>query len=134
MKKFGSDFEQHIYTLIRNGMKDEISGKVYRSGMRPFNSDKEDIVVSFLAGDDGQFQMSVVNINIFVPDITLNGQKYKNTTRLSALESAFKDFFYSITPDEHLLSLDGLPVIQPVEGVEQHFINIRISIKYNSLN
>ena len=135
MKKYSNDFELYVYQLMVNSpLAQMISGKVYRNGMRPINSDKEDIVVSFLSGINTQFQECVVNVNIFVPDISFNGGYVKNIGRLAILENEAKDYLEAIIPNEFLIALDMIPTTVQVEGFNQHFINIRLIITYNSIN
>lgn len=134
MRNFASDFEVYVYQLVRQSpLSGMISGKVYRSGMRPDNAVTEDIVVSFLAGLDGQFQDCFVNVNIYVPDIIHGDKPTKDIGKITTLENAFKEFFYGLKPSEYLISLDGIPSTIRVEGYPQHFINVRLRIKYNTL-
>ena len=131
MKNYSSDFEAYVYELMMP-LKSEINGDLYRNGMRPFNSNKEDIVVAFLTGLDGQFQQATVNVNIYVPDINFNGRYTKDIGRLATLENALKDYLNSIKTNNYLISLDMLPVI--LEGdANEHFINCRLNLTYNSL-
>lgn len=61
--------------MADSGLTSDITGKVYRNGERPVNSDKEDVVVNSLPVTNDQLQRSVANVNIHVPNIerTING-------------------------------------------------------------
>lgn len=61
--------------LADAALKADITGHIYRDGMRPVNSDKEDVVVGTLPITFEQIQRSIANINVHVPTakITING-------------------------------------------------------------
>lgn len=60
-----------------------LSGGYYMSGMRPFNSNREDCVVSMNSGLDGQIQEGYLTVNVYVPDIPYSdGQYHCNTVRV----------------------------------------------------
>ena len=54
MKKTASQIETDIYKYFKDKINPLINGQTYRSGVRPLNSQKEDCVISFLTGLDGQ--------------------------------------------------------------------------------
>ena len=66
MKKTASQIEADIYKYFKDKINTLINGQTYRNGVRPLNSQKEDCVISFLTGLDGQYQTGVININIFI--------------------------------------------------------------------
>jgi hypothetical protein len=120
-------FESLIYTLLRDAFAGEITGVVYK-GMRPLNSDKEDITVNFLAGHHAQKQRSTVIVNIYVPDIKVGVDNYKNHIRLDdltetaicTLDGYFLDNVKLRTEDQRVFA---------VEGAAQHFSSIKIYIE-----
>ncbi len=133
MKRTGEEIELKVFQLIKSSsIATEISGKVCRNGMRPYGSTKEDCVVSFLTGLDGQIQDGVVNINVFVPDID-NGSELlvKDVTRCTEIAGMMRDFTDSLTSSEYLFSLDGMIKTYRVEDVDvnQHFVNTRLKFK-----
>jgi hypothetical protein len=132
MKKTGSTFEKEVFQLIRDSsLKSIISGGIYRDGMRPFNSDKEDVIVSFLTGIDGQFQRGIVNINIFVPDIDFGGQsKVKNIARCNLIEQVCSGIISSLKKDGYRFSLDSLIQTFKAEETSQHFVNVKLRFDY----
>jgi hypothetical protein len=132
MKKTGSTFEKEVFLLIRDSpLKESLSGGIYRDGMRPFNSDKEDAVISFLTGIDGQFQKGIVNINIFVPDIEFGGSnKVKNIARCNQIEELCQGIIPSLKKEGYRFSLDSLIQTFKAEETSQHFVNVKLRFDY----
>ena len=86
-----TDIEQVVYDLLKgSGLESAISGKIYKSEMRPFNSTNEDVVITFLSGLISQVQAGIVVINTYVPDTLIDGHGYKATTRCKELEVYIK--------------------------------------------
>ena len=87
--------ERDFYEFVtKSELAKAVSGKVYRKGMRPPESDKEDIVVKFLSGVDEQVQSGIVVLNIYVPDISVRsrGAKVENIKRIDELEELAVSF------------------------------------------
>lgn len=130
--KTGSEIEQYVYGLInRSEIKSLIKGKVYRYGLRPFNSKNEDCVVSFQTGLNGHFQDGSVNVNIYVPDIPFtdeNGRSVlvKDFARCQVIERACQDFINTLTAGEYRFRLASTMQTFPDEETDQHFVNMRL--------
>ena len=132
MKKTGSTFEKDVFNLMKQSpLKSSISGDVYREGMRPINSNKEDAVVSFMAGLDGQIQSGVLNINVYVPDIN-NGteDRLKNIKRCNEIESLCSDIVESLKLDGYRFSLAAIIQTFKSQEIDQHFINVKLKFNY----
>lgn len=127
MEKTEKQIEKDIFHIIRNSeLKEIIAGKFYRAGMRPKNAMTEDAVVKFLTGIDGQEQSGIVLINIYVPDIPSNdGEFVEDISRIDSLEQSLNNIL-SLKSNEYLFEKDGTPKSFPVEGIAQHFINLRL--------
>ena len=128
--KTGIEIEQHVYSLLRaSPIKDLITGRIYLSGMRPINSDKEDTVIIFQAALNGQFQDGSVNVNTYIPDIPFeNGgviTNIKNVKRCLLIERACQDFASSIEIGKYRFSLASAIQTFEYEG-NQHFVNMRL--------
>lgn len=124
--------ERDFYEFVtKSGLANAISGKVYRKGMRPPESDKEDIVVKFLSGLDEQVQSGIVVLNIYVPDISIRsrGAKVENIKRIDELEELAVSFIEENDSNEYDLEKDGTPKSLEAESIEQHFISVRIKFK-----
>ena len=129
MRKSEKHIEKDLYRLVSaSQLAKAISGKVYRGKMRPEDSQKEDITITFLSGIEGQIQNGVIILNVYVPDITLKGsaRKVEDTSRIETLEDAVIGFVRDCKSSEYLYTLDGSPRSIEVEGINQHVIYTRI--------
>ena len=130
MNLTGSEIEQDIYNLLKgSSIETIISGSVYKSGLRPINSNLEDAIVTFLAGISNQIQTGVVNLNIYVPDIILNGQNVKNTARIETIEAEIKTWFETLVNIKYEIKLDSTIKVFEEPDIQQHFINTRLNFK-----
>jgi len=133
MEKTEKQIEKDVFRIIRDSeLKAVIGGVVYRDGMRPKNATTEDIVVKFLTGIDGQEQSGVVLVHIYVPNIKSpsgDGELVPNITRIDLLEEKANSLLSSLEDTEYLFEKDGTPRSYPAEGIEQHFINVRLYYK-----
>lgn len=132
MTKTEKRIERDFFEFVsKSELAKAITGKVYRKGMRPPDSGKEDIVVKFLSGLDEQVQSGIVVINVYVPDTVIRktGAKVENITRIEELEELIISFVENNDSNEYDLSRDGTPKSLEAEGIEQHFIYARIKFK-----
>lgn len=134
MKKVAEEIEDDVFAILNaSPLKAMIKGKIYPSaGIRPLNATTEDAVISFLTGIDGQFQIGVVTINIYVPDID-TGQKppkpVKDKARCRAIAKAANTLIGSLKPSNYRFSLASMIQSFPVEGISQHFVNIQLKFE-----
>lgn len=129
MKKSEKNIEKDLFRLIKaSPLAEMVTGKVYRAGMRPDNSQLEDIIVKFLVGAEGQIQTGVVILNIYVPDITQKGftRKVENTARVEEIEDAVIAFVKDCADTEYLYEFDDTMLSIEVEEIGQHAISARI--------
>lgn len=130
MEKTAKQIERDVYRIIRESeLKDIIGGTIYRDRMRPKNADTEDVVVKFLTGIDGQEQSGIVLIHIYVPDkpsVSNDGELVEDITRIDELEVIINRIIEEIDNVEYWFEKDGTPQSYPAEGLEQHFINVRL--------
>lgn len=137
MKKTASQIEADIYKYFNDKINPLINGQTYRNGVRPLNSQKEDCVISFLTGLDGQYQTGVVNINIFVPMVKNNDNQYmKDFVRCDAIEQALMPIIEDAETDLRNYRLQLHQMIQTFEetDIKQFFINAKIKFRYNTFN
>lgn len=129
MEKTAKQIEKDIFRIIKNsGLRDVVTGTFYRAGMRPKNAMAEDVVVKFMTGIDGQEQSGIVLIHVYVTNIAVanDGELVENITRVDELEELLNVIVAELENDEYLFEKDGTPHSFPVEGLEQHFINMRL--------
>lgn len=132
MIKSEKNIERDLFKLIKaSSLSEMVTGSVYRKDMRPDNSSKEDIVVKFLAGEEGQIQTGIVIVNIYVPDITAKQYSHpiENTKRVEELEDAVIAFVNDCKDTEYLYELDGSPTSLSIPEILQHVVYSRIKYK-----
>ena len=137
MKKTASHIEADIYKYFKDKINPLISGQTYRSGVRPLNSQKEDCVISFLTGLDGQYQTGVININIFVLMVKNNdNQCRKDFVRCDAIEQALMRIIEESKTNLKNYKLQLHQMIQTFEDtdIKQFFINAKVKFRYNTFN
>jgi hypothetical protein len=133
MRKTGLAIEEYIHGLLKGQVV--VSGGVYRNGTRPFDSNVEDVVVSFLTGRDsldGFSQSGVVNVNAYVPMRNFGGPLLvKDVKRCEELEEAISQLVDAHRTGDFLLVLDGTPTTFSEESFS--VVNVRVKYKYNKL-
>lgn len=135
MKKTGSQVESDIYKLVKNSViATAITGKVYRFATRPHESKLEDSIIIFITGLDGENQDGALSINTYIPYITFGGSLIKNVKRCNELEIICQQFVDSLPTDNYLFSLGQVISTFDEAEINQHFINIKLRFKYNTLN
>lgn len=137
MKKTASQIEADLYKYFKDKINPLINGQTYRNGVRPLNSQKEDCVISFLTGLDGQYQTGVININIFVLMVKNNDNQYmKDFVRCDAIEQALMPIIEEAETDLRNYRLQLHQMIQTFEetDIKQFFINAKIKFRYNTFN
>lgn len=128
--KTEKQIERDFFNFVKNSdLATKITGKVYRNGMRPISSDKEDVIVKFLAGLDLQVQSGVVVVNIYVPDISISNRDVENMTRIGELQEALLSFIRDNKNSEYLIETDVTPKTLEAKDIGQHFIYSRLKFK-----
>jgi len=129
--KTGGEIEKDVYVIISaSALKTSITGLIYKDGMRPVTSIKEDAIVSFMTGLDAQIQTGALNLNIYVPDIDNgSGQLVKNGSRCTALEIMANALIQSLIPNEYRFSLGAIVQTFQAENIPQHFVNCKIKFQ-----
>lgn len=130
MKKTGGQVLDDVYRLLKeSGITGFVSGSLYKNS-RPFDSQLEDIVVSFKTGLDGQFQDGAVTINIYVPDIDNgSGCKVINSARCTEIEVMANEAIKPFTSSEYLFSLGNMIQTFEEPEIKQHFVSVDLRFK-----
>lgn len=132
MNKTGQQIEDDVFMLLKNSiLKTTVSGDVYKFGIRPRNSEKEDVVVKFITGLDNQIQTGVVLVNIFIPDISIgkDGVKVRNINRCKEIETIANEWVNSLKGLEYKFSLASTIQTFEDEEIKQHFVSVRLKFK-----
>jgi hypothetical protein len=127
MKKSGDEVLNDLYPLL-NGSEyiAMLSGRLYKDGtMRPLNSIKEDTIMSFKAGLDGQIQEGAVTLNTYVADIDNgSGGKTKNSARTAAISAKARELFDNKVVGSYLFRFGNMVQTYREETIGQHFVSI----------
>lgn len=136
MAKTGKQIQGDIYSLIlKSEISTEISGSVYRNGYRPRDSPREDIIVTFTAGQPGQEQTGIVTVNIYVPDIDpdSNGtyvEDGQRTEQLEILAQKWIDSMNAATMPPYRFKLKNTIYTEAEPDIKQHFVVVRLEYHY----
>lgn len=136
MKKItASQIESYLYEqLQKSTLKTAINGQIYLDGLRPPNSQKEDVVVSFLTGIFTDFrQIGKVNINAYVPNKISNGVGTKDTRRCREMERLLQHFADDLPTDAYRWKPSRIILTFPEPSIGQHFVNLQLEFLYNTL-
>lgn len=107
----------------------EANGELCKQGVRLKDSDKEDVVISVVANVNEDIQEVVVNINVYVKDLFVNGQYEENTPRLRTLCSVCKKTLKVVNGEDYRMTLISQRV-KSVKDAPVHVINNSMSYKY----
>ena len=125
------EVRQDVFAVVmQSEIKDAIGGEV-RYIPRKAGSKTEDCIISVLDSDNAQIQDCIVNVNIYVPNITSGGESVENIDRTkplakiceNALKSKFGDGFHLFLEKQRIM---------PVNGKNEYVINNRIRYKFNN--
>ena len=118
----------HAY-ISKSALSSVVTGKICKQGVRPKGSDKEDVVISVVANQNGQIQESVVNVNIYVADdIDSNGQYLESTIRLRELCKIASETLEVGRGEDYRFTLESQRVIE-VSGTKETVINNKLIYK-----
>ena len=135
MKKTGSEIEADVYKMVKDSiLSSSVNGGVFLDGLRPVNSLKEDIVISFMTGIFDVFhQEGKVNINIYIPDKESEGVLRKNTKRCREIERICQVFIDTLLAGTYHFTLGRMIQTFEENTINQHFVNLQLNFKYNFL-
>jgi hypothetical protein len=116
--------------LDASALKDDLSGAIFKH-RRPVASDKEDVVVNSLAVNNTQLQQGLVNVNIYVPNLSITVNEATDGSqpdhvRLKELASMACgilddnwDLDFNFDVQQQVVIMD--------EETKEHYINIRLN-------
>ena len=134
MAKTSKQVQGDIYRLLKDSkLAGDISGEVYRAGMRPRDSRKEDAVVIFTAGLPDQIQTGVVTVNIFVPDIDPyeNGVWVEDGERTEQVERLAQEWVDEVAENSTDYEFELKESVRTEEepDIRQHFVCVKIGYR-----
>ncbi len=117
--------------LFASALKDEITGKIYKLN-RQLGSNKEDVVINSLPITGNQLQRSTLNVNIYVPDMSIKidgqTQRQPNYVRLKTLAALAVLALADHYNDTYNLWISNQAVLSE-DATKQHYVNFRIEFK-----
>ncbi len=129
----GSEVVGDIRRLLdASGLKATLSGGIYRGGMRPRDSRKEDLVIIFTAGTHGDVDEGVVTLNLYVPDVELGGVMVANGQRCEELERMLYEWAsgLSTASTPYLFRMRRAISTHAEEEIHQHFVSLKLGYRY----
>lgn len=133
--KTGKQIEGDVYGLLRDSpLAAYVNGGVYRSGTRPRDSLKEDIVVGFVSGNAGEdMDEGRVVVNVYIPDIRPygDGVYVEDGARAEQIEAAAQEWALGLGAgrSDYLFSL--AQTVSTYEEPETHerFVSVRLAYR-----
>lgn len=122
------DIKDLVYSIVSESeLAENISGQI-RKSLRPKDSTAEDIVISMLANENGEVQEAFVNVNVYVPDILIDGQAEENSSRLRELCTLCSELLEVQHGTGWRMTMDTQRVMA-VDGRDEHMINNKLLYK-----
>lgn len=134
MAKTAKQVQTDIIALLRGSeLAAEISGKVYRNGLRPRDSRLEDAVVIFTTGLPDEIETGVVTVNIYVPDIDPyeNGVLVEDGERTETLEILAQGWVDSLlgSGTNYVFELRQTIYTEAEPDIKQHFVVVKLGYR-----
>ena len=125
------EIRQDVFAMVKaSAISSAISGEV-RYLPRRKDSKSEDCIISVLDSDSKQIQDSIVNVNVYVPNIDNGGESLENIPRTEVLAKICEEALKYVYGDGFFISLEKQRIL-PVNGKDEHVINNRIRYKFNN--
>ncbi len=132
MMKSDIDIKDDIYKHIKgSALEKAVTGKLCKASKRPFNSNKEDIIISILDNGSGQMQEAFVNVNIYVKDNIRDGEAEMNDMRCRELCKIAIQVLETGHGESYRFTLKKQRVLE-VNGKNEHLINNKLFYKVNN--
>lgn len=126
------EIEDDIFKHIKGSpLMEAVNGVLRKNNKRPLNSTKEDVIISILANENGQTQEALVNVNVYVRDIYIDGQYEADSRRCRELGNICENLFTLLRGDDYRVTLKSQRVLEVV-GANEHFINNRLLYRNNN--
>lgn len=126
MKSDGA-IKTDVYRYInKSGFMSNVNGKLSKT-KRPHNSHAEDVVISILANEGTQLQKAIVNVNIYIQDLDVEGQFEENTIRQDEICEKSWKLLEKFRTDEYVAHAIEQRVYTTESG--EHVINNQVEYK-----
>ncbi len=126
MKSDGA-IKTDVYKYInQSGFMQNVNG-VLKKTKRPRNSRAEDVVISILANTGTQSQTAVVNVNIYIQDLNVDGQHEENSIRIDEISEKAWKLLETFRGDGYVAHAIGQRTY-PTDS-DEHVINNQVEYK-----
>lgn len=123
------DIKDDVYKVISSSaLKNAVTGSICKRKRiaYPVGAElKEDICIAVLANQTSQLQEAFVNVNIYIQDEDVNGQKEENTKRIREICQLCFKVFEAVHGEDFRVSLSEQRVVE-VTGSGEHIINNKL--------
>lgn len=126
--KTDEEIKTDVYQYLKGSPLMKAVNGTLSKRKRPFNSRKEDVVISILSNDRAQIQQAFVNVNIYVSDQEEDGQFQENSSRLRVLEKKAEQVLSLHIGNDYRFELNAQRTLE-VKGNNEHVINNRLLYK-----
>jgi len=118
-----------IYQVVASSpLKTAINGTVNKL-KRPTGSTKEDIVINSIVLGDTNFQEGVFNVNIYVPNLSIQKSSLPNTARLRELALLAMPLLQEVSGDDYIFWIASQSIFEETD-INYHFLNTRIEFRF----
>lgn len=118
-----------------------VNGGIYYRGSRPIPKNislyKEDIVIAFLTGANGDVQKGTCLVNIYVPNIQANsGVFYPNKQRCAEIAEVLEQFpkFANTNAEGIYFKQSDMIYTFAEDSINQHFVSLKLEFKVLNKN
>lgn len=126
MKSDGA-IKTDVYRYINeSGFMSNVNGTLSKT-LRPHSSRNEDVVISILANEGTQLQKAVLNINIYIQDLDVEGQFEENSIRQDEICEKSWKLLEKFRTDEYVAHAIEQRVYDTKSG--EHVINNQVEYK-----
>lgn len=133
--KTSEEILAYFCTLAGSGsIAGVINGNIYQDGVRPRDSQKEDMVFIYTSGVTfGERVKGEITVNLYVPDVQpyTNGVYVKDGARLVTLSQYLQTWASSLpgTIDYKITQTEPIRVVEDRE-IHQHFLVLHLQYEY----
>ena len=127
--------ERYIYRLMKaSALAAEIDGDVYRHGMRPRDAKSEDIVVRLVSGNLAQRQEGVVEILVYVSQLSVGSRtnKVDDLARIQWICDMIRETIEGHDNPRVRLSINEEPTLTSLPERKQ--TKVKVKLEYNFVN
>ena len=142
----GGEIETYLYEAMKSIIADDkasvhpmletpLSGSVYYKGTRPLQkeqggTDKEDVIVACLAGNESQLQSGSCVVNVYIPDcLTNSGMYMRDKRRTDVVEAWLKTIPALLSVNDIYFKRSSMVLTIEEMSIHQHFVSLKMDFQ-----